>query len=138
MPDPRQLLKESWERLTSEQREEIDALVMQAWTETLAATKGRREKATFRCQSCDHLNLVEYRVEVPDILTRAKAFEVFANQAFGKPVEERRIQVDVGAQTLEALERLSTLELARMAGVEIVDGEVVGLADEQPALPPAA
>lgn len=135
MTDPRQLLKDSWDRLTDEEHEELQALVMDAWRQTLAATRDKTVKGVFRCQKCDHSNLVEVPVEMPDLVTRAKAFEIFANQAYGKPQETRRVQVDVGEVTLEALQRMSMTELARYGGFEIVDGEIV---EAPPELPPAA
>lgn len=132
--DPRELLKETW---SDENPEELRALVLDLWRETLTASKRKTVKGIFECQKCQHRNLVEVPVEVPDIATRAKAFAVFADQAFGKVPETRRVEVDAGERTLAALERMSMAELMRLADLDVVEGEFseVGSAPE---LPPAA
>lgn len=133
MADPRSLLKESWNRLSEDEQTDLMGLAVEMWRETLTATKGQLVKGVFECRSCSRQNKVEVPVEVPDIATRAKAFAVLADQTYGKPEETRKIQVDVGARTLEALEGLSMAELALVAGVEEAEwSEVPEL------LPPAA
>lgn len=124
MSDLRAMLKESAQRLSEEERAELEGLVMELWRETLTATKGQLVKGVFECRGCGKQNLVEVPVQMPDIATRAKAFEIFANQAYGKPQESRTLTIDVGERTLEEMRRMSTAELARMAGVEVIDGEV--------------
>lgn len=118
MADPRTLLKESWQKLSEEDREQLERLGMEMWLETLGATKGQLVTGVFECRSCHRQNKVEVPVEVPDITTRARAFAVLADQGYGKVEETRTLTVDVGERTLEALEAMSMRELASVAGVE--------------------
>ena len=104
-------------------------LAVELWRESLSASRVRQEKGLFACRKCGAENTVVMEVELPDIVTRSKAFEILANQAYGKPLESRVVSVDVGERTLEALEAMSMRELASVAGV--VDAEWAEL-------PPAA
>ena len=120
------MLKESAERLSREERVELEGLVLELWRETLSASRQRLVKGVFECRGCGKQNLVEVPVEVPDIVARARAFEVFANQAYGRPEDVRSVTVDVGARTLAALQALSSAELAAIAG-EVVEAEFAEL-----------
>lgn len=131
MADPRSLLKESWTRFSTEEREELESLGMELWRQTLAATKGQVVTGVYECRGCHKQNKVEVPVEVPDILTRAKAFAVLADQGYGKPEETRVVTVDVGERTLEQLRALPMSELAALAGVSDAEWSPVEL-------PPAA
>ena len=139
MADPRELLKDSWARMDSEEQEELHALVMGLWRETLSASKGKTVKGVYECLKCSHRNLVEVPVEVPDIATRAKAFSIFADQAFGKLPETRRVEADVSVTHISELSSLSMAELGRLSGryAEVVEGEFVEVGPA-PELPPAA
>lgn len=118
-PDPRKWLAQGWEQLTEEQHEELRLLAMEAWRESLTATKEQLVKGyEIICKDCRQKRIYDIPVRIPDVLVRAKVFEIYANQAFGKVPERKHVEVDLGAQTLEALNSMSTLELARMAGVE--------------------
>lgn len=132
MADPRKLLAESWDRLDESKHDELMALAMQLWEETLSATKEKLVKGVvLECRGCHKRNMYDIPIEVPDILTRAKAFAVLADQGYGKPEESRTVTVDVGERTLEQLRALPMHELASLAGVSD--------AEWQPAeLPPAA
>lgn len=115
MSDPRKLLKESWSKLDSEQHAELEQLAMELWRETLAATKGQVVQGVFECRGCHKQNKVEVPVEVPDIVTRAKAFAILAAEGYGKVPEVRQIEVNAGERTLAALEALPLHELAAVA-----------------------
>ena len=117
MADPRELLKQSWDWLDSENRAEMQGLALELWRETLSASKVRQEKGMFACRKCGTENTVVMEVELPDIVTRARALEVLMNQAYGKPQESKTVTVDVGERTLEALRGLPMSELAQLAGV---------------------
>lgn len=128
VPNARRLLAEAWERLSVEQHEELRALAMESWRECLSASKDRLVKGfAFECRGCGKRQLVDVPMEVPDVLTRARAFEVLARESFGAVPDRLEVSAEVGERTLAALEALSTAELARIAGVDVVDGELLGL-----------
>ena len=117
MADPRKLLAESWDRLDESKHDELMALAMQLWEETLSATKEKLVKGVvLECRGCHKRNMYDIPIEMPDILTRAKAFAEIANQSHGKVPETKQIEVNAGERTLAALEGLSLGELAAIAG----------------------
>lgn len=117
--DLRTLLKDSYERLDEEEREELQELAMQMWRDAMGAEKTMWSY----CPDCR----CKVQADFPDHGARLKAIEVLANQAYGKPQESKVVTVDIGELTLEALGRLSTLELAQAAGLDVVDGEFLEL-----------
>lgn len=133
---PRDLLKESWQFLGEDDPEELRRMALELWRETLSASKTKQHKGRFNCRHCGEENLTVMEVEQPDLTTRTKAFEILANQAYGKPEETKTIVHDIGKVALEALGSMSTAELARYAGVDVVDGEFVELG--APVLPSVA
>lgn len=131
--DLRRVLSDAWEKLDAEQKAEVDGYALAAWTEALTATKGQLVKGVdIICKDCGQKRLYDIPIETPDLLTRVKALEILANQAWGKPPEQKEVTVNVGERTLEALESMSLHELAQLAG-DAVDAQWEPLE-----LPPAA
>jgi len=117
--DPRNLLKEAWSRLDAQEREDLVELAMESWRACLSATKGHVEKAVMvECRGSGKMNMVDVPVRLPDLQTRSKAFEVLAEEGFGAVPERRKVEVDLGEVTLEALRSMSMRELAEIAGLE--------------------
>ena len=112
------------------------AAAMELWMSSLTAEKTTQHKGRFNCRHCGEENLTVMEVATADLVTQAKTFEILANQAYGKPEETKTIVHDIGKVALEALGSMSTAELARYAGVDVVDGEFVELG--APVLPSAA
>ena len=130
MADPRKDLTAAYGLLDEETQGGIVALAKQMLEETLLANKDQLVKGVqIICKDCGHKRIYDIPVQVPDVLTRLKGFEIIANQLQGKPAETQKVEVNVTARTIGELEALSNEDLAALAGAE--DAEW----DE---LPPAA
>jgi hypothetical protein len=125
MSDPRKLLADAWKQLDSEQHDELAALAMQMWKESLSAMQ---QKWSY-CPNCRQKVQADY----VDFLTRAKALEIFSKEAFGAIPTTHHVEVDYGEKTLEALRAMPMAELARYAAIDAEWDEVA-----VPELPPAA
>ena len=124
--DLRRVLSDAWEKLDDEQKHEVDTWALEAWQASLSATKEQLVKGyLIICKDCASRHIYDIPVQVPDVLTRVKALEILANQAWGKPAETQRVEINVGERTLEALEAMPLHELAQIAGeaVDAQDGE---------------
>ncbi len=120
MADPRADLKAAYSLLDEETQGGVVELARSLIEETLTATKGQLVKAVeIRCKDCNKLRIYDIPVQVPDVLTRLKGFEIIANQLQGSPATTTKIEVDVGARTLEELRLLSNEDLARIAGIDL-------------------
>ena len=118
--DLRRVLSDAWQKLDDEQKAEVDRWALDAWEAALSATKDQVVKGyQIICKDCGQKRLYDIPVQVPDVLTRVKALEILANQAWGKPPEQKEVVVNVGERTLEALESLPLHELAQLAGVAV-------------------
>jgi len=98
--------------------EQLQAMIVRVLT-----VQRERVLANYRilCKSCRKESVYDIPYTDDDLGTQMKAFEILVNQMQGKPTETRRVEHDWGALTREALEKMSTAELAELAG--IVDGE---------------
>ena len=123
MPDPRKDLAAAYEQMGSKQQEQIQQLMFELWEQTLSATKDQRVTQVIICKSCAKRHLYDFPVQVPDVLTRLKAFEVLANQMLGKPAETRTVEVEVRHWTPELIEGASDAELLELASAEDADWE---------------
>ena len=119
MADPRRDLTAAYGLLDEETQGGIVQLAKQMIEETLLASKEQLVKGyTIICPNCATKKLYDIPVQVPDVLTRLKGFEIIANQLQGKPAETQKVEVNVVARTLGQLEGLSNAELAELAGAE--------------------
>lgn len=119
MADPRKDLTAAYSLLDEETQGGIVALAKQMIEETLLASKEQLVKGyTIICKDCGTKRIYDIPVQVPDVLTRLKGFEIIANQLQGKPAETQKVEVNVVARTLDQLEGLTNEELAELAGAE--------------------
>lgn len=119
MADPRKDLTAAYGLLDEETQGGIVALAKQMLEETLLANKDQLVKGVqIICKDCGHKRIYDIPVQVPDVLTRLKGFEIIANQLQGKPAETQKVEVNVVARTLQQLEGLTNEELAELAGAE--------------------
>lgn len=119
MADPRRDLTAAYSLLDEETQGGIVALAKQMIEETLLASKEQLVKGyTIICKDCGTKRIYDIPVQVPDVLTRLKGFEIIANQLQGKPAETQKVEVNVVARTLDQLEGLTNEELAELAGAE--------------------
>ena len=119
MADPRRDLTAAYGLLDEETQGGIVQLAKQMIEETLLASKEQLVKGyTIICPDCGKKKLYDIPVQVPDVLTRLKGFEIIANQLQGKPAETQKVEGNVVARTLDQLEGLSNAELAELAGAE--------------------
>ena len=119
MADPRKDLTAAYGLLDAETQGGIVALAKQMIEETLLASKEQLVKGyTIICKDCGTKRIYDIPVQVPDVLTRLKGFEIIANQLQGKPAETQKVEVNVVARTLDQLEGLTNEELAELAGAE--------------------
>lgn len=118
-PDPRRLLRDSWADLSPEQHERLRALAAESWEACLTASREQLVKGVdIVCRDCGQKRLYDIPVQVPDILTRARAFQIFAEEGFGKQAETQVQQVSITVRTVQELAALPDEELAAIAGAE--------------------
>ena len=119
MADPRRDLTAAYGLLEEETQGGIVALAKQMIEETLLASKEQLVKGfEIICKDCGQKRIYDIPVQVPDVLTRLKGFEIIANQLQGKPAETQKVEVNVTARTIGELEALSNEDLAALAGAE--------------------
>jgi len=114
--DLRGRFKESLNRVPAEKLDELVDSILDV------KKKVRVEEA---CRHC-HKRQVWW-VEVPDPVGQARAAAVLMDQAFGKPAEQRTVDVNVlVARSRQELEALSDSELVALAGVEEAEWKELG------------
>lgn len=119
MADPRKDLTAAYGLLDEETQGGIVALAKQMLEETLLANKDQLVKGVqIICKDCGQKRIYDIPVQVPDVLTRLKGFEIIANQLQGKPAETQKVEVNVTARTISELESMSNEDLAALAGAE--------------------
>jgi hypothetical protein len=127
----RTVLADAWDNMPEDQRAEVEKQAVEIWTNILTATKAQWSY----CPDCR----CKVQADFPDFANQAKALQIFADQVYGEPAKTHQVTVDYGEVTLEAIHGMTMLELARIARIDVVDGEIVDAEfDEQPALPPVA
>ncbi len=119
--DLRRVLSDAWERLEDADRERVNELAGEMWEQALTATRDQLVRGyEIICPSCTKRKLYDIPVSVPDVLTRVKALEILANQAWGPRAEPERV-VSITVRTVQELAALPDEELALVAGA--VDAE---------------
>ena len=119
MADPRKDLTAAYQLLDEETQGGIVELAKQMLAETLLAQKEQLVKGyTIICKDCGTKRIYDIPVQVPDVLTRLKGFEIIANQLQGKPAETQKVEVNVTARTIAELDAMSNEDLAALAGAE--------------------
>lgn len=117
MTDPRSDLG-SWLRgLQAEGK--LEAL----FTQILFAEGKKKGYAEFNCKKCGQRQRQEAEVDVPAAKPSelAKAFQILMDQAYGKPAETKKVDVDITVSTIEGFKALTNAELAQLAAIEDAD-----------------
>lgn len=119
MAKPRKDLSAAYNTLDEETQGGIAQLAKQMIEETLLASKEQLVRGyEVICKDCGQKRIYDIPVQVPDVLTRLKGFEIIANQLQGKPAETQKVEQNITVRTVAELEALSNEDLAALAGAE--------------------